>query len=241
MAGSDRVYNIGMRRWAFIAAMVSLLTTLPAVAQRGGGHGFGGGAGRSFAGMRATPTRPAFSGMSHSQSFGTFHSGVHHTCNGCFFHNPNRIFFRSSRFFGYPFYGYYSSPWMWDSSSSYSQDDQYESERALTRQIDDLNQEVERLREQQDQRAYSSAPSRAEENPAPTGVSRTPAESRKDLPTILVFRDQHIQEVQNYAIMGKNLVVVAEQRSTKIPLDKLDLSATAKLNDERGVDFQVPR
>jgi len=41
--------------------------------------------------------------------------------------------------------------------------------------------------------------------------------------------------------MGKNLVVVAEQRSTKIPLDKLDLSATAKLNDERGVDFQVPR
>jgi len=36
-------------------------------------------------------------------------------------------------------------------------------------------------------------------------------------------------------------VVVADQRQRKIPLSDLDLPATAKLNEERGVDFQIPQ
>jgi hypothetical protein len=36
------------------------------------------------------------------------------------------------------------------------------------------------------------------------------------------------------------LVVLDGNRKKKYPLADLDLAATMKLNDERGVDFQVP-
>lgn len=58
--------------------------------------------------------------------------------------------------------------------------------------------------------------------------------------TLLVFRDQHKQEVQNYAIVGGTLWSFAPQHTQKIPLADLDLPATTKANDERGVDFHLP-
>jgi hypothetical protein len=236
-----------MRSTAFIAAMVCALAVAPARAQRGGAR-MGGAPARSVGAMHMAPGPSRGMAMSpHGQSWNSFHSGFH-GCPGCF--NPhhhhgsvtwwNRGF--GSSLYGYGLgYSYYPS--LWDSSSSYrDQDSSYESERYLTRQIDELNQELQRVRQEQEERAYESAQVRPQESSPPVqAAARTPAESRKDLPTILVYRDQHIQEVQNYAIAGKNLVVVADRRSTKIPLEKLDLAATAKLNDERGVDFQMPR
>jgi hypothetical protein len=59
-------------------------------------------------------------------------------------------------------------------------------------------------------------------------------------PTVLVFRDQHQQEVRNYAIVGQTLWNFASQRTQKIPLSDLDLVATTKANDERGLTFRVP-
>jgi hypothetical protein len=58
--------------------------------------------------------------------------------------------------------------------------------------------------------------------------------------TVLVFRDQHKQEVQNYAIIGQTLWTFAPQHSQKIPLSALDIPATEKANDERGVTFRIP-
>jgi hypothetical protein len=58
-------------------------------------------------------------------------------------------------------------------------------------------------------------------------------------PTVLVFRDGHHQEVTNYAIMGQT-VYVFDNRTQKIALTDLDVAATIKLNDDRGVDFHVP-
>ena len=58
--------------------------------------------------------------------------------------------------------------------------------------------------------------------------------------TVLVFRDQHKQEVQNYAIVGQTLWNFAPQHTQKIPLADLDLPATTKANDDRGVDFRLP-
>ncbi len=57
--------------------------------------------------------------------------------------------------------------------------------------------------------------------------------------TVLVFRDGHQQEVTNYAIMGQT-VYVFDSRTQKIALTDLDVAATVKLNDDRGVDFHVP-
>ena len=58
--------------------------------------------------------------------------------------------------------------------------------------------------------------------------------------TALVFHDQHVEEVRNYAISGGMVWVFGQQTAKKIPLAQLDLEATSRMNDERGVDFQVP-
>jgi hypothetical protein len=57
---------------------------------------------------------------------------------------------------------------------------------------------------------------------------------------VLVFLDRHIQEVKNYAVAHEMLIVLDGGRRTKYPLADIDLAATMKLNDERGVDFEVP-
>jgi hypothetical protein len=85
--------------------------------------------------------------------------------------------------------------------------------------------------EQGDQDVYARTAS-----PPPRGDERTEAAPL----TVLVFRDQHKQEVQNYAIVGQTLWAFAPQHTQKIPLADLDLSATTKANDERGVDFRLP-
>ncbi|MGB7555587.1 MAG: hypothetical protein WBM04_14535 [Candidatus Korobacteraceae bacterium] len=64
-------------------------------------------------------------------------------------------------------------------------------------------------------------------------------EAKPREPTVLVFRDGHQQEVSNYAIMGQT-VYVLDDRIQKIPLTNLDVSATVKANDDRGMEFKVP-
>jgi len=58
-------------------------------------------------------------------------------------------------------------------------------------------------------------------------------------PTVLVFRDGHQQEVSNYAIMGQT-VYIFDSRTQKIALADLDVAATIKVNDDRGVEFHIP-
>jgi hypothetical protein len=58
--------------------------------------------------------------------------------------------------------------------------------------------------------------------------------------TVLIYKDGHKLDVVNYAIVGDTLFDFAEGRSRKISLAELDLPATRKANDDRGVDFQIP-
>lgn len=58
--------------------------------------------------------------------------------------------------------------------------------------------------------------------------------------TVLVYKDGHKAEVQNYAIVGATLFELGDGRTRKIQLAELDLPATQKANDDRGVDFQLP-
>jgi hypothetical protein len=59
-------------------------------------------------------------------------------------------------------------------------------------------------------------------------------------PTLLVFKDGHKLEVANYAIVGATLFDLTPGHPRKIALADLDLSATQKQNDDRGVNFQLP-
>ena len=58
--------------------------------------------------------------------------------------------------------------------------------------------------------------------------------------TVLVFKDGHQLEVENYAIVGDTLYDLTGDRRHKIALSDLDLDATTKANDERGIDFELP-
>ncbi len=243
-----------MRRPVYSAAFLLLLLAVPLYAQRGGGHGgFGGrggiGARGGLGGRAMAAAHPvgghSFRGM-RSASFGSFaarghnfgghfhNHGFHHRhCWGwgCGFWNG------SPWWWGYGYAGYYG-PWWGDWDSSYSNyDEEQQREAQLAEQMNALNLEEQRLREREDQQ-------RDREQKYAQAQQTQPAQPAHDVPvpaTVLVFRDQHRQEVVNYAIANGTLWVLNEQTAKKIPLADLDLSATAKVNDERGVEFQVPR
>ena len=58
--------------------------------------------------------------------------------------------------------------------------------------------------------------------------------------TVLVFLDHHTEEIENYAIVGKALWVFTEQRARKIPIAELNVPATTKANEARGIGFRLP-
>jgi hypothetical protein len=81
----------------------------------------------------------------------------------------------------------------------------------------------------------------ARNSPPQAQPQAPPAPPQEQEPTLLVFRDGHKQEVRNYAIVGPMLWDFGAKGTHKIPLSDLDLDTTRKLNDERGVDFVLPK
>jgi hypothetical protein len=59
-------------------------------------------------------------------------------------------------------------------------------------------------------------------------------------PTVLVFKDGRQLEVGNYAIVGQILYDLTAGHPRKVVLADLNLEATQKLNEDRGVIFQLP-
>lgn len=215
-------YNVGMRRWLSIAAFSLILLTLPVWAQR---HG-GGGSGAHFASR----------GGSAIHSSGAFHSGSFSHSSGIRFRTGNpyhhhrafygrRPYYPYAAYYPYGYYGWYADPF-YDTGDrdSYAEEYRpapYREGEGLQRDVEALNGKVDRLQADLDARNRPK-------------LDAEPA-------TALVFRDQHVEEVRNYAIAGGTLWVLNEQAAKKIPLAQLDLPATVKMNDDRGVDFQVPR
>jgi hypothetical protein len=239
-----------MRRLLTFAAFFLVVSLLPVCAQRGGGgHASAGGHGGGFSshgGFSGHPSMGGGIGVAHGSSYSPAHShtyvasGSHST----YYHNNRgpRIYtypygYRN-RCYGclgyYPYYGYYDPYWWWDSGSSYDQDDAQQ--RAMANDMNAENLDLQDRLRAEDQDAYAPPMRR----PQPTPVRNEPATAKMDPATVLVFRDQHVEEVHNYAISGGTLWVLNEQSSKKIPLAQLDIPATVKQNDDRGVDFQVP-
>jgi hypothetical protein len=82
-----------------------------------------------------------------------------------------------------------------------------------------------------------------------TGQSRTavssPAEYDSDSqpspdPTVLVFKDGHQLEIGNYAIVNQTIYDLTPGHPRRIALADLDLPATQKQNDDRGIAFDLP-
>lgn len=79
------------------------------------------------------------------------------------------------------------------------------------------------------------APARPAQSPA--SVGSPVVDSPK---TVLVFKDGHQLEVANFAIVGDTLWDLTPGHSRRVALSELDLPATVKENDNRGVDFRLP-
>ena len=112
----------------------------------------------------------------------------------------------------------------------------------MANQMNEQSLEQQRMLRQEeadrDQDAYApAAPMRRQED------SSRNAERQGDPiipPTVLVFRDQHREETKNYAIVAQTLWRFDAQRTEKISLANLDLPATEKANEQRGVTFRIP-
>ncbi len=102
------------------------------------------------------------------------------------------------------------------------------------------DQAMHMLAEQPPVRVYGDDPPeyQAYATPAPR-PSAPPVEIKPGDPTVLVFSNGKRQEVTNYAIMGDTLYVFDEGRK-KIALTDLNIPATVKANEDRGMEFKVP-
>jgi hypothetical protein len=89
-------------------------------------------------------------------------------------------------------------------------------------------------------RDYDPRPPRSERAEVAPPAPEPPPEPEPLDPTVLVFKDGHKLEVENYAIVGSSIFDLTHGRRHKIALAELDVPATRKANDERGVIFQLP-
>jgi len=250
-----------MHRPLLSAAFVLLLVAVPLSAQHGGGgHASGGGGhvggfashGGGFAGHSSAPafggvragsgsaarsfagsaSHPAFSSRSFNRSYGRYGGGVRFGTygrgSGCYYYGYGCV-----GAYGWGYAGFYDPYWWSDSGSSFDYDQQYQT--GLANEMNQQSLDEQRMRQQSDQDLYAGSA------PAPPREHREHEELNEAAPaTVLVFRDEHKQEVKNYAIVGQMLWVFDLQHTQKIPLSDLDLPATTKANDARGVDFQLP-
>jgi hypothetical protein len=138
----------------------------------------------------------------------------------------NRFFFAQPVFLPYPVYTY--SPYYQVAEQNPATT--VDQEAGLASEIDRLREEIERLRDEERSREEARQPA---SQPRPSAEEKTAS-------TILVFRDGHRSEIQNYAIVDQTLWLLTEQRARKVSMSDLDVEATKKLNADRGVEFRTP-
>jgi hypothetical protein len=233
-----------MRRTFLIAAVLAAFLS-QASAQRRGGRGGYFGPGFSHFGPRARffSNRSFLDRGSLSFNSGFISSrrfGVGWGFDPAFL--PARPFRRRVFYPGiaveypvYPAYAYYPETYDYSSystSANYYSDVYYEQKHRRDQQAGNLNRELHRLSDEVEQL-------RAERTRAPDVPEHTtPAAEPRS--TLLVFRDKHMEEIQNYAVVGQTLWTFSEQRAKRISLHDLDVPATTKVNDARGVEFVPP-
>lgn len=199
--------------------------------------GFGGHPG--FHGVPASVTSQGFGARNnfrgvpgHITSFGfgvrngfherPFEHGRHHI------HRPFAVY---NPYYGGYAYAPYAYPY-------YLNDDDYRDSAAYQAPANDYPDsdyrgDDDRQVLEQDYRAGMDRPKAQSFERSPEPVAEQPS-------TLLIFKDGHKQEISNYAIVGSTLYDLSDGRSKKVQLGDIDLSATKKGNDDRGVEFQIP-
>ena len=98
-------------------------------------------------------------------------------------------------------------------------------------------------RQESAERGTNTAPDYAEVQRSSTQVPQQRAHA--DLPTVLIFRDGHREQVPEYAIIGSTLYAGGDYWQSgnwtkNIQLSTLNIPATMKANHDNGVNFTLP-
>ena len=229
-----------------LAAIATLAVSIPAIAQWNGGHS--NGFGTTIHGNPPSVTsfgfggHPGFHGNPPSVTSLNFGNSLVRTSHGIYrppFYAPHRH--RNPGFYS-PFYGnvvavpyayplYVTDPGVDDSME---EEDYRGGPTIFDRRGPGTSEytapEQRDYREQNRDEDYRLAPA---EPTSPPEVADRPR-------TVLVFKDGRRLEISNYAIVGSTLYDLSDGRARKVALAELDLPATLKQNDDRGVDFQLP-
>jgi hypothetical protein len=130
-------------------------------------------------------------------------------------------------YYGYPYYGYGYDGGYYDNgdAQNYAPEDEYNGGPTIfDRRGPGYVPRPPEPEASADERSSAAAPE---------------ATSEQSPPTLLVFKDGHELEVENYAIVGSTLYDLTEGHRRKVALSDLDLTATLKQNDDRGIDFHL--
>jgi len=254
-----------MKRFAalavFAVALLLACNALPARAQHGGGHGgfSGGGASHSSSGFHGSFSVPASHGFS-SPNRGP--AGFAPRPGGRQFMAPRgaQAFNRMQRpgLSGYrgrapyqgasadsrrhrrpyisPYrtaYGYGGPGWVapyYLSYPNFGYDDSGDDQTAYQ------GYDQQGPDQQYDQQADNQPPA----NPYPPAYAAPQAVQQPQEAVTLIFKDgRPPEQIHNFILTGSTLFV-GDRRSRQIPVDELDLMATARVNQEAGVDFRLP-
>jgi hypothetical protein len=139
-----------------------------------------------------------------------------------------------SPFFGFPFFStgidpFYSGPiftaptYITPGQTTQSIGDQTSED--LRSQVGQLTTEVQQLQAELAARGQSTPTSAAAQN-APTGT--------------LILKDGRRIEAAGYALVGSTLWVLNAEDATKISLSDVDVDATQKENQKRGINVVIP-
>jgi len=224
----------------------------PGVAASVTSHGFGG----HFGGAPGVPASVTSHGSFAPNRFAPNHVpggfgccvatiSRRHPRGDRFDHRSRRGFFPGTVVYGVPYYPYAYGDW-----DDYAPDnqEQYDSEYGAYRDQGDGDQYpggptvFDRSGAGPE---YSAPAQRAEEQaPAPAPQDNTAQANPEPEPlqpaTVLVFKDGHQVEVSNYAIVGNTIFDFTPGHARRVALSELNVQATQKQNDDRGVDFRLP-
>jgi len=227
--------------------LASLLTPLCLDAQPRGAPRSFAGSGGNFRSFPAAPRRPVLPPQSTSRAASTSSLRIEFPpVKGTSLINPGESacllnpsyggsFYCRQYYSGTPSLGFEPVYPVWLPSGGYETEQsapptpEPDQDPQLAAQLGSLAAEVELLREDQVRRDSRGAP------------GAEPLVALEKLPTtLLVYRDGHQVEVQDYAIQGKMLWIFWDQRTRQVPLAELNLAATERVNGDRGVDFVAP-
>lgn len=236
------------------AVVASLALAVPMLAQRGTSPSITNGTHLGYpAASILTPNNMRFgdSAPRGNQRFGSFAVPQH------FVSQPEHREHRDHRFHRnfVPFYPvYYYNPYLYGYDDSYTENNsslpgagtfysQPQPQPANEVEYPQYRPYVESNEVIDDQgNIYVRKTERVPETPEVEPPQSTPpsaSASEDGERTLLIFKDGRQLEVSNYAIMGSTLYLFAGDHR-KISLADIDIDATRKANDDRGIEFRVP-